>query len=183
MRIRASGAGRVEGWVVSSSPNLVALRTDGSRIEVPALAVDSLWVRGNHSGTGAVIGVVMGLVVGAVATNPQCNASERCPVPLVLLAGAALGIPIGVLLGAAVPRWERRVPCVSAIGEPSAPRRGLAPQDSSTSLSRRSASEASMMTGHSVGGKCSTATEPLALIRSRPISTRSLTVPSGPAMR
>lgn len=114
VRIRASGVGLVEGWVVSSSPNLVTLRADGSRIEVPASGVDSLWVRGRSAGTGALIGgAVTGGLALVVASGPPGNDCVLCTpgdvAGFVVVAGAT-GALVGALIGAVVPRWHLRVP-------------------------------------------------------------------------
>jgi hypothetical protein len=122
VRIRARGVGLVYGWVVSSSPSLVTLRTDGSQIEVPAPGVDSLWgLGGSHAGEGALIGAAVGGAAGAASayvigggigsTRGPCDGS--CGAGAVLvggLLGAAGGALIGALFGAAVPRWQLRVP-------------------------------------------------------------------------
>jgi hypothetical protein len=113
VRIRASGLGLVEGRVVTSSPSLVALRTDGSKIEVPAHGVDSLWVRGGgHAGTGALIGTLSGGVLGVVVTQQECSAGLiDCGYgALGALAGGVLGAAIGALIGSALPKWQLRVP-------------------------------------------------------------------------
>ena len=123
VRIRASGVGRVEGWVVSSSPNLVTLRTDGSRIDVPAPGVDSLWVRGgSHAGTGALIGgavggIGLGVFAGGLAASGGFTghcAPGGCDVGGSVVAGlfvgGAAGALLGALIGAPVPKWQLRVP-------------------------------------------------------------------------
>lgn len=114
VRIRAGGVGLVEGWVVTSSPNLVTLRTDGSRIDVPAAGVDSLWVRGgSHAGTGALIGaVVAGTALFAAASGCGCGGEGGANVGGALLAAGAGGAFIGALIGAPFPKWQLRVPWV-----------------------------------------------------------------------
>lgn len=108
VRIRAGGVGLVEG-VVSNSPNLVTLRTaDGSTIEVPAPGVDSLWVRNAHARTGALIGGVAGFALGAFGTTSTTPYTARNTVAGGL--GLVGGGVIGALIGAAVPRWQLRVP-------------------------------------------------------------------------
>jgi hypothetical protein len=119
VRIHASGVGRVSGWVVSSSPNLVTLQTDGSRIQVPAPGIDSLWVRsGGHAGKGALIGAaVAGIGLGAVAAilvHNTCDTSGGCDdaggFVGGLAVGGAAGALIGALIGAAFPKWQLRLP-------------------------------------------------------------------------
>jgi len=108
-----------QGQVVSSSGDLLTLRVEGARIEVPASDVDSLWVRrGNHAGTGALIGgVVAGLAVGAfgaAVSKSDCEGGYACHEASAffggLLIGGVMGSGVGALIGAAVPRWQRWVP-------------------------------------------------------------------------
>lgn len=119
VRIRGSGVGRVEGWVVSNSANPVMLRTDGSRIEVPIPGVDSLWVRdGTHAGTGALIGAAIGgIALGAFASwavHDLCEGAGNCEETGAFFLGFAIGgtggAGIGALIGLAFPRWRLRVP-------------------------------------------------------------------------
>jgi hypothetical protein len=114
VRLRGSRVGLIEGSVVSSSPTLVTLRTDGLRVEVPAPGVDSLWVLGSHAGSGALIGgavggIGLGVLAAAVANSFNCK-SCTSDVAEVRLVGAAGGALIGALIGAAVPKWRLRVP-------------------------------------------------------------------------
>ena len=117
VRIHASGIGMVKGWVVSSSPDLVTLRTDGSRIEVPAPGVDSLWVRGgSHAGTGALIGgavagIGLGVLGAGLAGGNECSCgSAGGNFILGLAIGGAGGALVGALIGAPFPKWQLRVP-------------------------------------------------------------------------
>lgn len=116
VRVRARPVGFVDGWVVSSSPNLVTIRTQaGSQIEVPAPGVDSLWARhGSHAGTGALIGgAVAGVGLGAVAVGLS-GLGERGTDPAAFVPGFLIGgvggVLIGALIGGTVPKWELRVP-------------------------------------------------------------------------
>jgi hypothetical protein len=116
VRIRTGGDGLVEGWI-SNSPHRVALRTaDGSTIEVPAPGIDSLWVRGTHARTGALIGsTVAGIGLGAflayhVNRNNPYNARNTVAGGLGLAGGGGGGALVGALIGAASPKWQLRVP-------------------------------------------------------------------------
>ncbi len=107
VRIR-TGDGLVQGWI-SNSPNLVTLRTaDGSTIEVPAPGVDSLWVRGTHARTGALMGAVAGFALGAFGTTSTTPYTARNTVAGGL--GIVGGALVGAIIGAAVPKWQLRVP-------------------------------------------------------------------------
>ncbi len=108
----------VEGSVMAASPNLLRLRTDGTLMDLPASRVDSLWVRsGSHAGRGALIGGALGgigMAALAAATTTSSSVCFRCnagtflaPAVVVGVAGGAL---VGALIGAAVPKWQLRVP-------------------------------------------------------------------------
>ncbi|TMF09213.1 MAG: hypothetical protein E6I38_06315 [Chloroflexi bacterium] len=84
VRVRAKGHAITEGQVVESSASLVTLRRDRSLIAIPVQRVDSLWVRSNYAGSGALIG-------GAVG-------------------GAVLGGAVGAIIGVLIPKWRLQVP-------------------------------------------------------------------------
>lgn len=101
---------------MSSSANLVALRTDGSVIDIPALGLDSLWVRqGTHAGTGALIGFAVGGlglgIAGAASTSSYGPPPTKGDVFLIgLLVGGVGGAVVGALAGVGIPKWQRQVP-------------------------------------------------------------------------
>jgi hypothetical protein len=107
----------VDGLVVTTSPRLVSVRTDGSVIHIPVPSVDSLWVeRGTHAGKGALIGAVPGLAfLGAIlVTSGGPNGEARdirnftgAITGLLLLGG---GIAVGALIGGATPNWQLQAP-------------------------------------------------------------------------
>ena len=84
VRVRAKGHAITEGQVVESSASLVTLRRHRSLIAIPVQRVDSLWVRSNYAGSGALIG-------GAVG-------------------GAVLGGAVGAIIGVLIPKWRLQVP-------------------------------------------------------------------------
>ena len=84
VRVRAKGHAITGGQVVESSASLVTLRRDRSLIAIPVQRVDSLWVRSNYAGSGALIG-------GAVG-------------------GAVLGGAVGAIIGVLIPKWRLQVP-------------------------------------------------------------------------
>src|SRR5712692_2733727 len=119
VRIRGSGVGRVQGWVVRSSSNLVTLHTDGSTLDVPAPDVDSLWVRGRgHAGTGALVGAAaggigLGVALTVALSGPRGPCDGGCgaaPFFGGLLVGGAGGALVGALIGTGVSKWQLRVP-------------------------------------------------------------------------
>ena len=115
VRSRASGVGLVEGRVVSSWPNLLTRRTaDGSTIEVPAPGVDSLWVRSNYAGRGALIGgAASGLFFGTLLASVcprECSVSSARGAINGAVGGAVLGGAVGAIIGMLIPKWRLQVP-------------------------------------------------------------------------
>jgi hypothetical protein len=107
----------VEGSVVSTSPNLVTLRTDGSVTDIPVPSVESLWVqRGTHAGRGALIGAAPGVVfLGAVLVTSGGPAGEardwrNFSGAITGIALLGVGIAVGALIGAASPKWQLQEP-------------------------------------------------------------------------
>jgi hypothetical protein len=103
---------------------VLRLATEDSVWSVPAASVDTLWVRGRSTRSGAVIGAVSGaLLLGAAALGFVTACTEgpsedpcepRGVRAQVVLGGAALGAlgggGAGALVGALVPRWRQRHP-------------------------------------------------------------------------
>jgi hypothetical protein len=123
VRVRAGGAGRLTGWVVSSSANLLTLRTssssDASVIRIPGAAVDSLWIaRGGHARAGALVGgAVAGIGLGAALTVAWSGTRGPCdggcgaaPFFGGLIVGGGVGALVGALVGSGVTKWQRWVP-------------------------------------------------------------------------
>jgi hypothetical protein len=109
---------RQEGRLLSHEHDALMLdRGADSLLHIPAMDVDSLWVRGTSWQTGAVIGSVLGtaggVLLGALATD-YCE-NEGCavgPGAWVILGGGGLvsGGLIGGLIGTAFPKWHSRWP-------------------------------------------------------------------------
>lgn len=117
VRLRDRTQGRLEGPLVSATPSAIRLAGAVGAAPIPLDRVDSLWVRGRATKTGAIIGAVPGAVGGAflgmVANELGCQESgDACPeaVPLLGLAGAAAGALAGALVGSLIRKWHRRVP-------------------------------------------------------------------------
>jgi len=118
VRIRVEGVGLVEGSVEQASPSAVVLRVGGSSRQVPAGAVDSLWVHGTHGRRGALIGgAIGGIGLGAVAAalvHGTCESASGCNdvdgFVIGFLMGGVAGVVTGGLFGGAFPTWQLRVP-------------------------------------------------------------------------
>ena len=96
--------------MVTRTANVVTLSHGYHRFtEIPAPGMDSLWVKGNHAGIGALVGFAvggLGLLAGYAASNPRAGPSGL----LVGLAGGGAGAVLGTEIGAAFPKWRLQVP-------------------------------------------------------------------------
>ena len=109
--------GRVIGTVARTEPAaIVVLRDAGGELTVPVAALLEMDVsRGTSSGRGALKGAIWGggagLAVGAlvaVSTKSEdyyAPMSDGQTVALLTISGAAIGVPIGALIGCE--RWDR----------------------------------------------------------------------------
>ena len=116
--VRVFGAGIGAGGVITGSVVEVrnsALWLNGaSTPSVPLVSIDSVLVSHTHSGTGAIVGSLLGVVVGAIVlSHQQCNFLDSS-----CMTGAELGYlgivlggtAIGAGIGAGIKTWERRYP-------------------------------------------------------------------------
>lgn len=114
--IRVSGAfGTREGAVVARSDTVVTLRgTPPNAVRVAE--IDSVWLRRGHSGTGAIVGGLLGAIGGvAIVSNKTCPslnelggcAAERVFTVLGVSAGGAL---VGAAVGSGVHGWRLLYP-------------------------------------------------------------------------
>ena len=114
VRIQLPDLGRIQGNVSQRTASELVLRVEGESRRVALAAVDSLWVRGRHTKTGAIIGGVLGIgggiFLGALA-NALCE--YDCDSNYVVggaVFGAVAGGAAGAIIGAAIPRWRRVFP-------------------------------------------------------------------------
>lgn len=117
-QIRLSGVAmhRLVGKAGVAANDSLDLAQDDAvrRISIPA--IDTLWVRGNSWPTGAVVGGVVGGVLGSFAVLAVAGTCEYdCGSATVqaiggALLGAAIGVPLGALIGGRFPKWKRRYP-------------------------------------------------------------------------
>lgn len=112
IRVRTLDQGRAEGRLLTLQDNVLRLQRDGSP-DVPVANIESLWVRGRATATGAIVGgLALGLTFGYVATG-VCNDEGDCggvEVPAATAVGLAGGALVGGLIGAAIPKWKLRYP-------------------------------------------------------------------------
>jgi|SRR5687767_1707907 len=115
VRIRMSGAERIESRLVSVQPSPLGLRLAEPGTVIDAGAIDSLWVRGRATrigtNTGAVVGGVMSFAFSAalctgIAYGSGCHAWGT--VAALGVGGAIGGALIGAGIGSRIPRWQLR---------------------------------------------------------------------------
>lgn len=117
VRLRVRRVGRVEGrYLFSSDTSLTLVQHDEPRhVRLPD--VERLWVRGRSTGTGALVGGLIGLTAGAAygfligeiaCAETDCTRAEVAAV-VSLLAGAG-GATVGAGVGFAIPKWRLRFP-------------------------------------------------------------------------
>ena len=116
VRIRAHGGDRIESRILSVRADSAALSLEGASTPLDGAAIDSLWVRGRATGTGAIIGAaVLGIAsipVGQALCGGLSESASSCggsdvTVPSFLV-GAAGGALIGAAIGAGIPKWRLR---------------------------------------------------------------------------
>jgi hypothetical protein len=121
VRSVAVGLGRSQGRVLEHSDTLLTLASEGGAVRVPAASIDSLWVRGSSLkkglAWGAAVGVLSGFAAGVLINQTFCQGSDSgCDdddLRVIMLTGGlglAAGTVVGALVGAVIPKWQRRWP-------------------------------------------------------------------------
>lgn len=114
VRLQLPEYGRIQGTVGLRSGSELTLQVDAENRKISLGAVDTLWVRGRRTTTGALIGAILGAgggaFLGAIADGlceSDCNGNG---VLVVGLLGAGAGAVVGGVVGTAIPRWRRIFP-------------------------------------------------------------------------
>lgn len=114
VRVRLHDGSRVEGAVAAVADAPLALRLAHPESLVPATAIDSLWLRGRATGTGAIVGALpVGAATTAVALGfceayspvDGCDLWGPATLP-VILGGFGGGALLGAGVGALIPKWR-----------------------------------------------------------------------------
>ena len=117
VRLRTEGT-RVTGRLIALTSGVATLETDSGNRSASLATVDSIWVRGRATRTGAIVGgiagaVLFGAFVGYVAEG-ICEVDCDNSFLEGALVGGALGLGGGALLGAGIgaliPKWRLRFP-------------------------------------------------------------------------
>lgn len=116
VRIRVHGGGRIESRIRSLQAESLALQLVGDSAAFDVAAIDSLWVRGSATRTGAIAGAAVVGVASFALWGGVCSGlsegSGGCKewgrVTAYSVVGAGVGALIGAGVGASVPKWRLR---------------------------------------------------------------------------
>jgi|SRR5947209_15114445 len=116
IRIRVHAGDRIESRVRSLRAESLALQLLGDSAAFDVAAIDSLWVRGTATRTGAIAGAAVVGVASVAFWAALCQGLSDGPggctewgrVTAYSLAGAGVGALIGAGVGALLPKWRLR---------------------------------------------------------------------------
>jgi hypothetical protein len=116
VRIRVHGGDRIESRIRSLQAESLALQLVGDSATFDVAAIDSLWVRGTATRTGAIVGAAAVGVASFAFWAAVCEGLSEGPggckewgsVTGFSVAGAAGGALIGAGVGRLVPKWRLR---------------------------------------------------------------------------
>jgi hypothetical protein len=109
LRLRAY-TDRLEGRLVLRTADSLGLRGTEGEVHLPLLAVDSLWVRRHHTGTGFLVGTVVG--AGAYVLLTSFEDDPEVPELDNIFGGLlwAGSVALGTIVGRLIPHWKRVYP-------------------------------------------------------------------------
>jgi hypothetical protein len=114
VRVSGRDLGTLTGSVVGVRDGALWLGGPSAGRRVPVTGIDSVWVSRGHAGTGAVVGVLIGAVVGVAAVSGRSCASLdiNCAAGAYLTATAIMlsGGLVGALIGDGAKSWDLRYP-------------------------------------------------------------------------
>lgn len=117
VRLRMSGT-EMTGKLIALTSGVATLNTESGNRTATLASVDSIWVRGRATKTGAIIGGIAGAVIGGVflgvVVDAMCEVDCDSAGFQGAVVGGALGLGAGGLLGAGIgaliPKWRLRFP-------------------------------------------------------------------------
>lgn len=119
-KMRLESGEIVQGKLLRIGLDTTLIADESGTRKISVLAMDSLWIRGNHLRSGTIIGAASGAALGAafglVAARGSCDVPSCSADGYLLLAGAGaliVGLPgalAGSLVGSLTPRWVLRFP-------------------------------------------------------------------------
>jgi hypothetical protein len=112
VRLASSELGRREGRLLQRSPTELILSPEPQPLRIPATTIDTLWTRGHSAKRGAIVGALLGAGIGALlgATLGETDTDRTAFFAVSLGGGTVAGGLVGMLIGTALPRWNRRFP-------------------------------------------------------------------------
>jgi hypothetical protein len=116
VRIRVHGGDRIESRIRSLQAESITLQLVGDSAAFDIAAIDSLWVRGRATRTGAIAGAAVVGIASFAFWAALCEGLSEGPggckewgtVTGFSVAGAGGGALIGAGVGALVPKWRLR---------------------------------------------------------------------------
>lgn len=116
VRLSVNGLGRLEGKAGARAGDSLDVAQGDSVRRIATRAIDSIWVRGRATTTGAIIGGAFGILAGAYLgalgsglCEYDCSDTETAVITGGLVGGAFFG-GLGAWIGWNVPKWQRRFP-------------------------------------------------------------------------
>jgi hypothetical protein len=114
IRIQVPGMGRLTGNVALRSASELTLMTETDSRAISLGSIDTLWVRGRRTKTGAIVGGILGIGGGIfLGALGEALCEYDCEGNYIVggaLFGAAAGGAAGAIVGTAIPRWKRVFP-------------------------------------------------------------------------
>jgi hypothetical protein len=121
VRVEDRSGQRIEGRVEHyRADSLVIHRGELARVGIPLGSLSRIWVRERATKTGMLVGGLLGVPLGALAGGGLCDFERNqennigedvsCTEHYIgaTVAGAALGVGLGALVGRAIPKWNLR---------------------------------------------------------------------------
>ncbi len=112
VRVRPRTGDRIESRVLSIQGDSLVLSSEGSSVVLGTPVIDSLWVKGQATATGAIVGTSLAAVGSVVVSAAVCK-SIREDFPCgesgkAIAASIAGGAALGAVIGSVVPKWRLR---------------------------------------------------------------------------
>ena len=119
LRIEAAGRPLTEASFLALDRGDLLLGVPGDPTRIPLTDIERLWSRQRATKTGAIVGGIAGLVLGAayglfigevICNNEDCNANTAAAMALTGSIGGVGGAAVGAAVGSFIPVWKLRFP-------------------------------------------------------------------------
>ncbi len=114
VRVSGRDIGTLTGSVAGVREGAFWLGGSLAERRVPLGGIDSVWVSRGHAGTGALVGALIGGVVGVAAMSGRsCQLGDSNCIAGASLAATGImltGVLVGAIIGDAAKSWDRRYP-------------------------------------------------------------------------